>query len=139
MSKSDFFIFPINPAPSEVFPISIHANSYLPVADSKNLGIILAHSQSADVQIGNSSIFTIYLESEHFTPLPPWSKRLCLSGIVRASLQLWCSPVPCTHHIHTISCLSQAQQLFHNLHLMVLLLSSTVCSLPISLRPDLMI
>ena len=63
MSKYEGLIFPIKPAPSSVFPISVNGNSVLPGSRPKNLSVILntTFSFTPHVQSVSKSSFKIYL------------------------------------------------------------------------------
>lgn len=63
MSKYECLIFPIKPAPSSVFPISVNGNSILPGSRPKNLSVILniSFSFTPHVQSVSKSSFKIYL------------------------------------------------------------------------------
>lgn len=117
----------------------MNSNSYLPVALSKNLSIILeplVPSQSITHQIANSSTLKIYSEYEHFTTLPP-VLLITYYGIIRASFirDGW-SPISCTPHIYITFCLSQAQELFYNLSLIILLVSQLLSSCLTETKPE---
>lgn len=109
--KSDFFTFSMF-FPNLFFPKSLpsqcqHLTSSCSVQKPwYNPCSLTIHSPPNSKQL---SVFKISSESDHSTPLLPWSKLWCLTGVGRASLQLWPSPSPYTVHIDIIFCPSQAE------------------------------
>lgn len=131
MSKSDFFNLPIKPILSKVFPISINANSHFPVAQSKNLSIILVYLQSIVHQTANSYTFKLHSESD------PTTSILIQAITSHRDFKSWSPSLVHPSHAHTTNRASFVFCKHTNYFITSLILLVLFnCSLLISLTPN---